>query len=347
MIQIINSLIEVFSFVILMAAVIAVLELFIHALFSVCAPHSKLKLPFMLVFPAFLGLTLLIGYPMFFEAIMAFTNLNLASIGDWARHGTLHFNGLTNFYRVFTEPPMQETSFLKIFWRTLGWTFINVFFHFVGGMIVALLLNNQIRFRGLYRTLLIIPWAMPQVVAVLAWRGEFHNEFGFINILLGHVIHAAPWLTAVGVGPINWMGDHPFAMSILVNIWLGVPFMAVIILGGLQSISPSYYQAAEIDGANYWSRFWHITLPLLRPVIGPAITMGTIWTFNNITVIYLLTGQAGGTEKADILVSALYKSAFAYFRYGHSAAFAFVIFIMLMVFAVCWMKLSKAFEETY
>lgn len=347
MMQIINSFIEVMSFILLIAAAVIVIELALYAGFKIFTPRSRIRLPVMLVTPAFLGLVLLIGYPMLFEAYIAFTNLNLATIGDWARGGALEFVGFKNFIDVFTQSPMQDTSFMELIGRTLGWTAINVFFHVLGGLIVALLLNNKIRFRGFYRMLIIIPWAMPQVVAVLAWLGEFHSQFGFINIMLGEAAKLFPWLGAIGVGAVDWMGAHAFAMCCIVNIWLGIPFMAVIILGGLQSISPSYYQAAAIDGASTWQQFRYITLPLLKPVVAPAITMGTIWTFNNISVIYLMTGQSGGVESADILVSALYKAAFTFFRYGYGAAFSFVIFILLMTFAVMWMKGSKALEEVY
>ena len=121
--------------------------------------------------------------------------------------------------------------------------------------------------------------------------------------------------------------------------------MMVVFLGGLQAISNSYYEAASIDGASKWQQFWGITVPLLRPVVVPSVTLGTIWTFNNINVIYLMTGQAGGSEHADILVSALYKSAFTYSRYSYSAAFALVIFAILIMITLLWIKISKGTES--
>lgn len=347
MTQIINSFIEIISFIILILGFIAAIEGIIFAAFKIFAPKSKICLPIMLVIPAFLGLLSLIGFPMVFEAYIAVTNLTLATIGDWARGGSLEFVGLKNFIDVFTQPPMQETGFFALIGRTIWWTVVNVFFHVLGGTIIALLLNNRIRLRGFYRMLIIIPWAMPQVVAVLAWRGEFHSQFGFINIMIQKLVEVMPFLASMGLGPMDWYGEHNFLMCCIVNIWLGIPFMAVIILGGLQSISPSYYAAAAIDGASAWQRFRYITLPLLKPVVGPAVTMGTIWTFNNVSVIYLLTNQGGGGESADILVSALYKAAFNYFRYGYAAAFSFVIFILLMFFALVWTKTSKALDEVY
>lgn len=121
--------------------------------------------------------------------------------------------------------------------------------------------------------------------------------------------------------------------------------MMIVFLGGLQSIPRSCYEAADIDGASKWDQFKGITLPLLKPVVVPSVTLGTIWTFNNINVIYLMTGQDGGNEFADILVSALYKSAFTYSRYSYSAAFALVIFVILMMITAIWIKLSQGTES--
>jgi arabinogalactan oligomer/maltooligosaccharide transport system permease protein len=156
-----------------------------------------------------------------------------------------------------------------------------------------------------------------------------------------------PVLTSLGVSPVQWLANHAFLTCVLVNVWLGIPFMMIIILGGLQSISKSYYDAASIDGASWVQKFRSITIPLIKPVLGPAVTLGTIWTFNNINVIFLMTGQAGGSEEADILVTALYKSAFTYYRYSYSAAFAMVIFAMLFVFSILWLKFTKSTESIY
>ena len=118
-----------------------------------------------------------------------------------------------------------------------------------------------------------------RVIAALAWRCEFHYQYGFVNILL----------EKLGFQAVQWMSDPfwAFIAVVVVNIWLGIPFMMVTILGGLQSISPDYYDAAQIDGASGWQQFRFITLPLLNPILTPAIILGVIWTFNNFNVIYL------------------------------------------------------------
>lgn len=302
---------------------------------------GKNYMPYMLVAPAFIGLALLLVYPFFFEVYLSFHDLKLTTIFQWKQTGQIPFVGLKQYINVFKLPPLSETTFWGLLGRTLIWTFSNVFFHVLGGFILALILVEIKRFKGLYRTLLVVPWAMPQVVAVLALRGEFHSQYGFINIMLNKLITHFPFLAKLGIGPVNWLSDHPLLTCTLINIWLGIPFMMIVILGALQSISQSYYDAAAIDGANYIQKLKYITIPLTKPVLLPSITLGTIWTFNNINVIYLVTGQAGGTEQADILVSALYKAAFTYNRYSYSAAFAMIIFIILFLITMLYSKTMK------
>ena len=298
--------------------------------------RGRHALPIMMLAPAIVAVSFLIVYPFFFEFRLAFANLNLYTIADWLDGGDLGWVGFRHFINVFTTSPLQTISFWGLLGRTLIWTVVNLVFHVSLGLALALLLNRIVRARSIYRTFLIIPWAMPQVVAVLAWRGEFHPQFGFVNVLLRYV----------GIEGINWWSDPlpVFISCCIVNIWLGIPFMMVVFLGGLQSIPKSYYEAASIDGASKLTQFREITIPLLKPVVVPSVTLGTIWTFNNINVIYLMTGQNGGNEYADILVSAWYKSAFSYSRYSFSAAFAVVIFFILLFVTLIWMKISKGTE---
>jgi arabinogalactan oligomer/maltooligosaccharide transport system permease protein len=301
--------------------------------------------PYLLLAPAFVGLALLLVYPFVFEVYLSFHDLKLTTIMMWKNTGKLPFVWFAQYVKVFTTSPLSEVSFWALLGRTLMWTFTNVFFHVAGGFALALLLNNSIRFKGIYRTFLVIPWAMPQVVAVLAMRGEFHSQNGFVNIVISKLLAAFPWLASLGVAPVQWLSDYPLLTCTLINIWLGIPFMMVVILGGLQSISSSYYDAADIDGASYIQKLRFITLPLIKPVLMPAVTLGTVWTFNNINVIYLVTGQAGGTEQADILVSALYKAAFTYNRYSYSAAFALVVFALLFFISVTYLHGFDAAKE--
>lgn len=291
----------------------------------------KYALPFMLLAPAIIGLTALIIYPLIWEFRLSLTNMSLMAFKN------PKFIGFLNYVRVFTEPVLKQKMFFPLLGQTILWTFVNVFFHVTGGMILALLLNRPMKGKGIYRTLLVLPWAVPQVIAVLAWRGEFNYSFGYFNVIL----------TNLGLPAVQWLTEPVanFVAMCLVNIWLGIPFMMVIILGGLQSISGEYYEAAEMDGATGFQMFKDITLPLLKPVLTPVILLGTFWTFNNFNVPFFINQNE--LESSDILVTGLFRAAFQYNRYGFSAAFAFVVFALLLIFTIFYLKYTNSLRGVY
>jgi arabinogalactan oligomer/maltooligosaccharide transport system permease protein len=323
---------------IVVAMIMALLEGVLYLLL-VKVVKTKYAVPIMLVAPAVLGLAVLVVWPLLWELNLSFTKMSLKNFRDPGFLGLANdmFVGLENYLQVFTQPVLKLTSFWQLFAQTILWTIINVFFHVTMGMALALLLHRSMRGKGIYRALIILPWAIPQVIALLVWRTEFNYEYGFVNQVLG----------LVGIPPIPWLTDSfwNFTAMCLVNIWLGIPFMMVFILGGLQSISPDYYEAAEIDGASSRQAFRAITLPLLRPVLTPAIILGTVWTFNNINVPFFMNPYE--LETSDILVTALFRQAFQYNRYGDAAAFAFVIFILLLVFTVVYVKMTGSLKGAY
>jgi arabinogalactan oligomer/maltooligosaccharide transport system permease protein len=300
---------------------------------------TRLAVPIMLVAPAFVGLTILIVYPLLWELNVSFTKMSLRNFKDPGFLGLANgmFVGIENYVQVFTAPVLKLTGFWQLFGQTIIWTAINVTVTVLAGMSLALLLHRPMRVKGIYRALLILPWAIPQVIALLVWRTEFNFEFGFVNQGLG----------AIGIAPIPWLSDPfwNFAAMIFTNVWLGIPFMMVLILGGLQSISDEYYEAAEIDGARSRDAFRAITLPLLRPVLTPAIILGTVWTFNNINVPFFINQNE--LETSDILVTALFRQAFQYNRYGDAAAFAFIIFTVLLFFTIVYVRRTGSLKGAY
>jgi arabinogalactan oligomer/maltooligosaccharide transport system permease protein len=323
---------------IVIAIVVVALEGLLYLLL-VKLVKTKYAIPIMLVAPAALGLAILIGYPLLWELNVSFTNMSLK---NFKNPGFLGIEqgmsvGFENYIQVFTQPVLKLTGFWQLFAQTVLWTSINVFFHVSLGMALALLLHRKMRGKGIYRALIILPWAVPQIIALLIWRTEYNFEYGAVNQLLG----------MVGLGPFPWLSDPfwNFTAMVITNVWLGVPFMMVIILGGLQSISNDYYEAAEIDGATSRQSFRAITLPLLRPVLTPAIILGTVWTFNNINVPYFINQNE--LETSDILVTALFRQAFQYNRYGDAAAFAFVIFLILLVFTVLYIRRTGSLKGAY
>jgi len=314
---------------------------------------SRMALPFMLLAPGIIAILVLYGYPLLYEFNLSFTKMNIRNFVEpgllgltW--EGTILegtplaaeediFVGLQNYIDVFTMPVLRQTSVYQLFLQTIIWTVVNVFFHVLLGIGLALLLNRKMRGRTFYRALLILPWAIPVVASLQIWRTEFNYEFGAVNQLLG----------LIGLGPVPWMSDPfwNFVAMILTNIWLGVPFMMVITLGGLQAISSEYYEAAEIDGATARQSFSKITLPLLRPVLIPAILLGTFLTFNNINVPFFINAQQ--LETSDILVSGVYRAGIQYTRFGFGAAFAFVVFGILLLFTIWYVRQTKVLKGAY
>lgn len=282
--------------------------------------------------PAFFILAAVVFYPFVYNVMLSFANMNLFNIYDW------RLIGLKQYIKIFTEA--SQPSFYAVFWKTLIWTFANVFFHVVIGVSLALVLNQNLKGRSLFRTILILPWAIPQYIVALTWRGMFNYEYGAVNIFITKYLNlpAVEWLK----DPVN-----AFIACIITNVWLGFPFMMVIALGALQSIPHELYEAAEIDGARWYHKLRTITLPLIRPVMIPAITLGVIWTFNNLNIVWLVSNAGEPSDNTHILVSFVYKSAFNYYSFSYAAALSMIIFVILLTFSLVFMKTSRATEAAY
>lgn len=325
---------EMLRLAVALVAVLAAVELVAYLVGSRIA-RGRYRVLLMLLAPALLGSLALIVYPFGYEIYVAFSNMSLRRFRSFDVGLDIALNNLVS---VFTRPILQRTTFLQLLGRTVLWTAVNVALHVAGGLALAILLNRPMRGRGLYRTLLITPWAMPQVVAVLAWRNEFNYQYGFVNALL----------KAVGLQPVSWLSDPfwAFVAMIWVNVWLGIPFMMTVFLGGLQSIPQDLYDAAAIDGATGWQQFRRVVLPLLQPVMAPAVILGVVWTFNNFNVVYLFN-LGGPVESTDILVTALFKAAFDFYRYGFAGMYALVLFAFLFAFATVYIRLTGAMRSVY
>lgn len=286
----------------------------------------------LLVVPSFLLLAAVVFYPFVYNVVLAFGDMNLTKIRNW------HLIGVRQFVKIFTQP--SQPDFYAVFAKTIIWTAVNVFFHVVIGVFLALLLNQQIKGRSVYRTLLILPWAIPQYIVALTWRGMFNYEYGSINILLTKYL---------GMPAVEWLRSpvEAFIACILTNVWLGFPFMMVVALGALQSIPHELYEAADIDGASWWHKLRTITIPLIRPVMVPAITLGTIWTFNNLNIVWLVSNGGEPSDSTHILVSFVYKAAFNFYSFSYAAALSLVIFLILFLLSMAFMRQSRATEAAY
>ena len=290
--------------------------------------RRRLFLAWLLV-PTAVVVLAVVAFPFAYNVAISFSNMNIYTLRDW------EITGLGQYAAVFAEP-----AFWAVFLKTIIWTVVCVAFHVGLGVLLAVVLHQQfIKGKGAWRVLLILPWAVPQYITALTWRGMFNFEFGAVNLLI----------EGLGGSAISWLSDPvtAFVAAILTNVWLGFPFMMVIALGGLQSIPKELYEAAEVDGASAWVQFRTITAPLLKPVMVPAITLGTIWTFNNINVVWLVSNGGEPNDQTHILVSYVYEAAFSMYRFGWAAALSMVIFAILFTFTQVFLNRTRAAESVY
>lgn len=291
--------------------------------------------PTLYILPALVLMTVLSLLPNVYSVYLAFTNFSLYHYHDFS------FVGLKNFAKIFSASELR--TFLRVGLWTVVWALASVVGAMVVGLFLAIPLNREdLRGSKLYRTLFIVPWAIPAFISVLMWRGLLNQSNGAVNAMLGKV----------GVDPIPWLNDPVWAcLSVLmVNIWLGYPFMMTICLSSLQSISKSVYEAADIDGASAWTQFTQITLPLLKAALIPVTISNFAFNFNQFTAIYLLTdggptipgSEAGAT---DILITYSYKLAFNLFQYGIACAYAIIIFIVVAGVSGINIKVTGAFDH--
>ena len=303
----------------------------------------KNRQAYLYIAPAMLGMLVLVFFPFTFGITLSFTDSNLYNTNQAIPDIWI---GLRNYAEIlghfsFLKPGAAgfDIDYSSFYWTllfTVIWTVCNVTIGVTSGLVLALVLNTRaLAFRPVYRMLLILPWAMPNYITALIWKGMFHQQFGVINQLL----------QLFGAPPVNWF-DRPFTSfltALATNGWLSFPFMMVVSLGALQSIPADLYEAARVDGASRWQQFRAITLPSLRPALVPAVIISVVWTFNMFNIIYLVTaGEPGGST--EILVTQAYKYAFERYRYGYAAAYSTVIFGILLVYGTIQNRLSKATE---
>lgn len=296
--------------------------------------NDKAK-PALYIMPALILMGVLSFIPNLYSVYLAFTNFSLYHYSDF------QFVGLKNFYKIFSSS--EFLTFVRVGIWTIGWAFFSVVFAAIVGLFLAIPLNKE----GLwgakaYRTLFIVPWAIPAFISVLMWQGLFNYSAGAVNLVL----------SGIGFPAVHWLEDPTWARIavLIVNVWLGYPFMMTICLSALQSIPKSVYEAADIDGASNWLQFKALTLPLLKASLIPVLISNFAFNFNQFTAIYLLTkggpsvpgSEAGAT---DILITYSYKLAFDLYQYGIACAYAIIIFIVVAGVSGVNIKATGAFDD--
>lgn len=264
-----------------------------------------------LVLPALLPIIVFSVIPLVSGVALGFTDATLA------RNDEINFNGIDNFIELAGD---------RRFWDSFGigliWAVSVALLTLISSMGLALLLNANLRLKGFTIVLALIPWAMPPVVVAIVWRMIYSTTSGPINAVI----------EAMGGTPVNWLGDFRTALPavIVVGVWAGMPQTTVLLLAGMQSIAPELHEAAAVDGAGALRRFWHVTLPALRPVIIAITTLDFIWQFNSFGLVYVLTeGGPGGRTMIPPLFT--YLEAFRNREIGYASAMGDVLVIAIML----------------
>ena len=267
-----------------------------------------------LLAPTLVILTLFIAYPFVLGIWLAVSDKVVGRPGN--------FVGLENF-RV----NLNDTIFLRAFQNTFVYTFIATILKLALGMGAALLLNHHFRFKRLIRASMLLPWIIPTVLSTLAWQWMFDATFSVFNWMLMHA--------GIISDRILWLGDGTLAMGCLiaVNVWRGMPFFAITLLAGLQTINPDLHEAAEIDGANAWDRFWRVTLPLIKPIMLVVVLFSMIATFADFQLIYVLT-RGGPYSSTHVFGTYAYEIAMRAAKLGQGASISLFLFPFLLTVIV-------------
>ncbi|MBI4010780.1 MAG: sugar ABC transporter permease [Candidatus Rokubacteria bacterium] len=243
------------------------------------------------------------------------------------------FIGLGNYARL-----LGDDVFWLSLWNSAVWVGGSVSLQFLGGFAAALLLHQAFAGRALVRTVTLLPWVIPGVVVALVWEYVYQPNYGILNDLLFRL----GWLHE----RVAWLSDPNLAMPavIVTNIWRGVPFFAIMLLAGLQAIPDELYEAACVDGASLTQRFWHVTLPLLRPIIVVATATRIIWTFNYADLIFVMT--SGGPANATQITSTYtLLQAYSNLDFGYAATLSVVLLLIMLAFTIVYLRVTRGVES--
>ncbi|HVY51049.1 MAG TPA: sugar ABC transporter permease [Devosia sp.] len=279
---------------------------------------------YLLVAPVLILIVALIGYPFVFAIWISFTDQVVGNAGKWI--------GLANFAYL-----SKNATFTASIWNTIVMVVVSDGLKLLIGLGLALLVNQALPGRGIFRSFLMLPWAMPGFVAFLTWRVLYQPIGGGINLIL----------TATGLhsGVIDWLGQRSTAMPavIVATVWRGFPFWFVSILAALQAVPKELYEAARVDGANGWQQFWTVTVPGIRQVVIVTVLLSSIWTANGFENVWLLT--QGGPSDATIVFPVLAYFGMQTQRLGEAAAVSVYTLPVLIILVLIATSLMLRDEE--
>jgi multiple sugar transport system permease protein len=267
-----------------------------------------------------LVLVLIILYPVFSNLVMSAHKVKLfRGAGD-------EFIGLTNYAKL-----LGSRTFVNSIWSTVRFTLYSLPAAFLLGLGMALIFNEIKKYRPVFTGLLLVPWAIAPVVTGYMWRWLFHDSFGLINyglLSVGIIDENVPWLA---------QPDTAVGAVVVANVWRFMPYITIMLLAGLQGVSTELYEAAHVDGANVLERFFYVTLPQLKHVIGVVFLFATIWMVNDFALIFIMT-EGGPAKATQVLPITIYRIAFEHLRLGRGAAAALILLVFLLAMSIVFIR---------
>ena len=277
---------------------------------------------YLLIFPSVVIMALFTVYPLLDSLRLAFTNKSILS-------DNFEYVGLDNFVRLFSD---------DIFWialyQSLILTVVVILLQFVFGLILALAMQQQLPGMRLFKSIIMASWVIPVAATVIMFKFMAQPDVGLINIILKFI----------GLGSLirYWFGDPNVALAfiVLLHLWRNVPFYGIAFLAAMQAVPKNYYEAAEIDGANAWAKFFHITLPGIRNMIVVMVTIHVLWTFNNFDFVYLATG-GGPINRTEVLPVYVYRQSWDSYALGYAASVGLIMLVILIIYFVVYMRVYE------
>ncbi|MBM3708357.1 MAG: sugar ABC transporter permease [Actinobacteria bacterium] len=284
------------------------------------------KLAFFLILPTLIAVFAILIYPILYSLTISFTSATL-------RDMSFNFIGLQNYFSALRDQKLGNAFIL-----TIEYSAVTVFFKLLLGMSLALILNEKFIGRGLTRSLIIIPWAVPYIVTGIMWRWIFDSNIGIFNFILNKI------------GIINeyiaWLASRSFALStiIIADVWQGTPFFIIILLAGLQTIPEDLYEAALVDGAGSFRKFVHITLPMIKFQIFIVIILGAIFAINQFDLFYIMT-KGGPADSTSVATYYDYKIAFRYYKISYASAVSYLILLLTAIITIVYSRILQRSEK--
>lgn len=282
---------------------------------------------YLFLLPALIFMAIFIIYPIFYNAVLSFKDVNVYNL-----NAEQNFVGFDNYIKTF-----KDDVFYTATTNSVVFTIVSIVFQFGIGFALALFFNSKFPGRNLFRSLMLLAWMLPVVITGTVFQWMMSGDYGVFNYFLQ--------MLGIIDEPINWLSEGNTALlgTIIANIWIGIPFNMIILLSGLQTLPAQLYEAAKLDGANKLLQFKHITLPLMRPTILVLLMLGIINTFKVFDLIYIMTA-GGPVTSSTVLPIYAYQLSFSMFDFSHGAAVSMIMFVLLILVALVYLKMSNKEE---